>query len=314
MMKRSVATLGLALAALASPMVAEAAAPTITSARIENQRLIVAGKGTPGAVLRLDGRFSVTVNGQGNYAFNVAYAPADCVIDIVPQATPSEKRSAAVANCGTSAVGRFGGAWTGTAAYLAGDLVTRRGATWRARRANGGKDPVNSPLDWAVFAAVGPTGPQGPRGPIGPRGAAGPAGAVGPAGDTGPQGPVGDQGPQGSQGPQGFPGFGEQGETGVQGPVGQTGPSGPISGALSCQTGSTGTSTILGGSSGGVIAPSCATGFTAVSVNCDANLIGAYVVDAIIDGGGARCYINNPFGTTANVTAVAVCCRLPASE
>jgi hypothetical protein len=101
------------------------------------------------------------------------------------------------------------GEWSQIARYQPDDLVSYKGATWRALRTNLNKKPSASSKDWDVFAAAGSDGEVGAEGPVGPTGPQGPAGPEGPQGaegPAGPQGPQGAEGPQGAQGPQGLPG------------------------------------------------------------------------------------------------------------
>lgn len=99
--------------------------------------------------------------------------------------------------------------WGANLSYLANDLVTVSGSTFRARRSNIGKPPVANAVDWEVFAA---------KGDAGARGAAGPAGADGEDGSRGEQGSQGIAGPKGVQGPKG-----DTGATGATGPAGRSG-------------------------------------------------------------------------------------------
>jgi hypothetical protein len=94
------------------------------------------------------------------------------------------------------------GAWQASTIYQPDDVVTYRGAAWRARLTNKGKAPTNATF-WEQIAERGAPGPKGDAGPAGPQGATGPAGPRGAAGATGPQGPQGLQGATGPTGPQG---------------------------------------------------------------------------------------------------------------
>ena len=73
------------------------------------------------------------------------------------------------------------GAWTASAGYRGGDIVTHGSSTWLARKASKGLTPVAG-ASWTLLAARGATGPAGPAGPQGP---AGPTGATGAKGATG---------------------------------------------------------------------------------------------------------------------------------
>ena len=144
----------------------------------------------------------------------------------------------------------FRGAWTETARYRRGSVVTLRGASYIALVENSGVKPDTHTGDWAVLAAAGmpgtagPRGPAGATGPAGPTGGAGPAGAPGAVGPPGATGPAGPQGPMGAAGPRGAPGLpgppgpagaaGAQGASGARGPTGPAGPPGetPLKGML----------------------------------------------------------------------------------
>jgi hypothetical protein len=155
------------------------------------------------------------------------------------------------------------GEWSPTTAYVENDLVTSRGSSWRAKRANLNKVPGSTAPstadDWEQFAAgLNPLGPwdavtryhlddlvihlgsawralRTNRNKVphnrpddweqfAARGTRGPAGADG---AQGPQGPQGIQGEAGPPGPQGA--AGPQGPQGPQGLRGPQGPAGPTS-------------------------------------------------------------------------------------
>jgi len=204
-----------------------AAGISVADAKIQNGRLYVTGT-TPGANerVRLEGRFTTSSSALRVFTFSVAnYLPSDCVVDL---AAGSATGTAVVANCARGLSAR--GAWGTNVGYLADDLVTFQGSTWRAKRNNVNKSPLTSSADWERFAAKGDPGAPGPAGPAGPAGIAGPAGPVGPAGASGPQGPRGLAGPIGPAGPVGPQGLqGEAGFQGEQGPQGDQGPPGIIS-------------------------------------------------------------------------------------
>lgn len=88
------------------------------------------------------------------------------------------------------------GAWSVADSYVADDVATEGGETWRCRVANCvvATPPTPSNLDWELLAAkgedgaTGAQGPQGFTGPSGPTGSAGPGGPQGVAGPTGPPG------------------------------------------------------------------------------------------------------------------------------
>jgi hypothetical protein len=84
-------------------------------------------------------------------------------------------------------VANFIGTYLSTKNYGLHDAVSFGGSTYVSLIAgNAGNTPDQSPAQWAVLAAQGPSGAVGP---------AGPAGAPGPAGATGSTGPVGPEGP-----------------------------------------------------------------------------------------------------------------------
>jgi len=56
------------------------------------------------------------------------------------------------------------GVWTTTTKYQINDLVSRLGATWRARNTSLNKPPESNPANWIKFADRGGTGATGPRG------------------------------------------------------------------------------------------------------------------------------------------------------
>ena len=70
------------------------------------------------------------------------------------------------------------GAWTATTAYVANDLVTYLGSTWRARRGNANRLPVSG-VDWEQFAAAGEPAPVGDEAVDGASPAAAPDGPAG---------------------------------------------------------------------------------------------------------------------------------------
>ncbi len=189
------------LAASLGSASALAQVPTITDARVEAGRLVVTGS-TPAPVtlVRLDKRFTIRSNGVGAFTFVRAdYLPSDCIVEVALVGASDPPPTAVVANCGVGFTSR--GNWASAARYLANDLVTFDGSTWRARRESIGASPPASPADWALFASKGAVGTAGLQGPAGATGATGPAGPAGPQGAAGAQGPQGDPGATGPQGP-----------------------------------------------------------------------------------------------------------------
>lgn len=122
---------------------------------------------------------------------------------------------------------RAQGAWTASAVYAQGDLVTWNNLIYIGLAASQNSQPDLYPTLWAVYSSIGIQGPSGATGPMGPAGAQGPQGIAGPQGPTGADGATGATGPAGSAGPTGNPGpAGAQGPTGATGPAGPTGPQG----------------------------------------------------------------------------------------
>ena len=114
------------------------------------------------------------------------------------------------------------GAWSSTATYAAGNIVTYNNQTYLALTAvTANKIPSTFPANWQLLGS-NITGPQGPQGLQGPAGPAGAAGAKGATGLTGPTGPAGATGPQGIAGKNGT-----NGTNGATGPAGAIGPAGP---------------------------------------------------------------------------------------
>jgi len=68
------------------------------------------------------------------------------------------------------------GAWSSTASYGVGDLVSYAGSSWVSRSpSNQGITPSSGSSAWNLVAQKGESGPQGPAGPQGPSGPQGPA-------------------------------------------------------------------------------------------------------------------------------------------
>ena len=102
-------------------------------------------------------------------------------------------------SCGTGEIAldwnqsafNFQGAWSASASYAVGDVVTNSGSSFLALVANTATNPLGHPATWAVLAKKGSTGAPGPQGPQGIQGPQGFQGAQGPQGTQGPQGPAG---------------------------------------------------------------------------------------------------------------------------
>jgi hypothetical protein len=149
------------------------------------------------------------------------------------------------------------GTWDATTNYVTDNIVTARGSTWRAKRANVNKLPgstnPSTAADWEVFAAgfnpkgawkgsdtyhandlvvhlgatwrakrtstnIAPQTSVPDWQKLAAKGATGDAGAQGPKGDKGDQGNAGAAGPAGATGAPGT--TGAQGAQGPQGPAG----------------------------------------------------------------------------------------------
>ena len=127
----------------------------------------------------------------------------------------------AIANAAVN-INSYIGAWSSTATYAAGNIITYNNQTYLALTAvTANKIPSTFPANWQLLGS-NTTGPQGPQGIQGPAGPAGVAGAKGATGLTGPTGPAGAAGPQGIAGKNGT-----NGTNGATGPAGAIGPAGP---------------------------------------------------------------------------------------
>ena len=72
------------------------------------------------------------------------------------------------------AVKAFEGAWSSTASYSAGTVVTYDKASYIALTSNLAANPTSNTSDWAILDAPGATGPVGPAGAKGATGVQGP--------------------------------------------------------------------------------------------------------------------------------------------
>ena len=193
------AALSLALLSVATSGAA-AQQITVTTATVEAGRLVVEGTTPqPNQKITLDDAFSAKSKGSRAFRFSLdAYLPPSCIVSLAAGALTT---TAVVANCGPRGL-TARGPWNAEDDYVADDLVTFGGSSWRAKRGNTGKTPAVG-KDWELFARAGDAGPKGatgPQGPTGPEGDAGPQGEIGPQGPEGPQGATGAQGPTGPQG------------------------------------------------------------------------------------------------------------------
>lgn len=177
---------------------AKAASLEISEATVTGGRLVVSGTTQPaGRKVVLDGRFEMTSDASGAFRFQrTDYLPPSCIVSLEAKNVTT---TAVVANCGPRGVTPRG-AWRRQDSYLADDLVTFRGSTWRALAESEGEQPGSDEAAWEQFVAKGRAGDAGPAGPAGEPGSDGAQGPAGVAGPIGPQGPVGPQGPKGDVG------------------------------------------------------------------------------------------------------------------
>jgi len=223
--------------AAASPASAVEEITSLDRVAIRGGSLVVIGTTRlAGSTVVLDNGVATAVSDpDGNFTFQVAYLPPNCMIEL---AVGAVIRTAVVARCGPRGLNPRG-AWQREDEYLIDDVATFAGSSWRAIRDNSGRRPDKALRHWEQFVAKGDAGPRGQQGAQGLKGNTGDQGAAGPqglegdtgnAGATGPQGAQGTAGVQGSagaQGPQGDIGAaGAQGVAGVQGLQGDTGPKG----------------------------------------------------------------------------------------
>jgi hypothetical protein len=205
MLRRSLALGASASALLALQTIPGMAAANlaIQTATLQSGRLVITGTAAAaGTVVKIQGTsFESVANAQARFSFNVVFRTPDCIVVLT---SPTGALTLLIDRCAPGVRSR--GPWVDTVQYQRGDLVLFSGSTWRALRANIDKQPggQTSNLDWQVFAARGPTGPQGLRGPVGPEGD---QGDPGPKGDIGPQGPRGFKGDPGSDGDDGDSGI-----------------------------------------------------------------------------------------------------------
>lgn len=211
------------------PASAEAGVVTVTGARVEAGKLIIDGTTqTGGSMVRLDQQKAVAFNvvsqlTDRTFRFSLVYLPSDCIVSLAevnPDGTLGTPTDAVVAGCGPRGLSPRG-AWSKAANYLADDLVTSVGASWRAKRSNLNRPPASSSADWEQFAARGLAGPAGPAGAKGDAGANGADGAPGMNGAPGSEGPPGPTGATGDPGPPGIQG--DKGDKGDPGPQGASG-------------------------------------------------------------------------------------------
>lgn len=158
------------LLALAAPAMAEtgpsptgaAAGLTVTDAAIAAGRLSITGTTrSPRTRVTIVGTAFATISdANGRFAFEVLHLPSDCIVDL---ATPTGTARALVARCGPRGIDPRG-AWSTATTYLADDVVTHDGSSWRALRTSKGSTPGRVAADWQIFAAKGDTGAQGAAG------------------------------------------------------------------------------------------------------------------------------------------------------
>jgi hypothetical protein len=136
----------------------------VTDAKVEAGKLVITGKTTAGARVRLDGRsqadFNTSSGGDGSFRFELVYLPKDCIVSL--QRLGGAATEAVIAGCSPSAITPRG-AWNGSTAYDGLDLVSHDGASWLAVRSNAKGVPGKSG-DWQLFAAKGNDGKAGAAG------------------------------------------------------------------------------------------------------------------------------------------------------
>jgi hypothetical protein len=287
---------------------ASAAAPVVTSAKIEAGNLVVTGTAAPSELVVLDGRFTGRAGTAGRFTFSVPYVPFDCIIDVARKAVPAEKGSRSVSGCGNGPLA-FLGNWNASVRYVAGDLALFNGSSWRALRATQAAQPDASPAGWAVFAPRGAKGATGIAGPQGFAGAQGPTGDSGELGPQGPQGPMGPQGPQGIQGAKGPQGDSLPGEEGGRGPKGPRGNAGSVAAApLNCVQTAAVTHEISANAFVAGPSNSCSAGNVAMSVECIASSSTFTMIRKSISGLTGSCsYLSA--GTAGNFDVSVICCK-----
>ena len=162
---------------------------SIVKAEIANGRLVVTGDRSGSAPnIVLDDKFTAGVT-NGKFSFSLNYLPPDCIIELRADGGSGGSTSGVVANCGPRGLNPKG-AWNAAKAYVANDVVTNGGSSFRAKKNNVNRPPSTSPNQWEVLAKKGDQGIQGATGPAGDSGPAGPTGPAGPIGATGPAGPA----------------------------------------------------------------------------------------------------------------------------
>lgn len=182
-------------AACLSASAAEAAKLKISDAGVTGGALVISGEtNIGGRTIVLDGQFETISEPSGAFTFRLTdYLPPSCVVSVK---AGDAKKTAVVANCGPRGLTPRG-AWRQQDIYRLDDVVTFKGATWRALSQSKGQRPDGDSGLWEGFVLRGKPGDSGPTGATGEPGPEGPAGAVGDQGPTGPAGPQGNQGDPG---------------------------------------------------------------------------------------------------------------------
>ena len=157
LLRPAVSLVAVFVAAMAAS--AQAADLTINDAKIAGGKLVISGTGAPNSWLRLDGQagadFSVRSGADGTFAFGLLYHPGDCIIDVQRLLSPAKlgpATEALVSGCAPRAL-TARGAWEAGTDYLAEDVVSAKGTSWRAKRGSIGSPPAAGSLDWEQFAA-----------------------------------------------------------------------------------------------------------------------------------------------------------------
>lgn len=143
---------------------------TISKIAIEAGQLVITGRTKKArTTVVLDSPLkSVKSKRTRAFTIRVPAVAGDCYVRL--KVGTKLTKELAVTGCGPFGLNPRG-TWSATATYLARDLVTLDGTTYRALRTSRNRPPATSKSDFAVFAA-GSVGPTGATGPVGfrPRG------------------------------------------------------------------------------------------------------------------------------------------------
>jgi hypothetical protein len=133
---------------------------TVTEAKIEAGRLVIAGKASvPGMTLRVDGKLASDFTASASpldrrFRFSLVYLPRDCIVDlqrVMPNGMLKASTSLVIANCAPSGLSPRGN-WNGKLVYDSNDLVSFQGGSWLATRENVNRKPGTTG-DWQLFVA-----------------------------------------------------------------------------------------------------------------------------------------------------------------